>query len=74
MKWIKWTLIGVGGLLIVVIVLVVSFLATFDPNSYKTELAGAVRDQTGRELSIPGEVGTVSYTHLRAHETLRYLV
>lgn len=56
MKWIKWTLIGVGGLLVLVIALVVSFLATFDPNSYKTELAATVKKQTGRDLSIPGEV------------------
>jgi AsmA protein len=56
MKWIKWTLIGVSTLLVLVIALVVSFLATFDPNSYKTELAATVKKQTGRDLSIPGEV------------------
>jgi AsmA protein len=56
MKWIKWTLIGVSAMLVLVIALVVSFLATFDPNSYKTELAATVKKQTGRDLSIPGEV------------------
>ncbi|MDH3713302.1 MAG: AsmA family protein [Gammaproteobacteria bacterium] len=56
MKWIKWILLGVGGLLVLAIVLVVSFLATFDPNSYKSELAATVKQQTGRDLSIPGDV------------------
>lgn len=68
MKWIKWILVGAGGLVVLVIVLVVSFLATFDPNSYKSELAGAVLEQTGRELAIPGDVG-ISYFPWLGFET-----
>lgn len=60
MKWIKWTFLGIGGLLVLLIALVVSFLATFDPNSYKTQIAATVKENTGRDLSIPGTV-RISY-------------
>lgn len=70
MKWIKWTLIGVGGVLIVLIALVVSFLATFDPNAYKAELAATVKRETGRDLAIPGEV-SISYFPWLGFETGR---
>ena len=68
MKWIKWSLLGVGALIVLLIVLVVSFLATFDPNAYKVELARVVQQQTGRTLSIPGDV-RISYFPWLGFET-----
>lgn len=47
-----------------VIVLVVLFIGVvglvylyFDPNDYKDQMAAAVKEQTGRELTIGGEIG-----------------
>ncbi len=60
MKWLKWTLLSVVGVVLLAAVLVIGFLATFDPNAYKEQAAAAVREQTGRTLEIPGDVG-VSY-------------
>ncbi|MBD1388383.1 AsmA family protein [Neiella sp. HB171785] len=47
----------VGGLFAALILAVVIFTAVFDPNDYKDEISNAVRDATGRELVIAGDIG-----------------
>jgi len=55
-KIVKWT-IGVIGILIALIVIISLSLPLFiDPNDYKDTIAKKVREQTGRELSIPGDI------------------
>lgn len=55
-KSLKYVLIGVGAVLALMSVAVAAFVATFDPNAYKAEAAQAVKDATGRELAIAGDL------------------
>ena len=55
-KIMKWT-IGVIGILIALIVIISLSLPLFiNPNDYKETIAKKVREQTGRELTIPGDI------------------
>lgn len=38
------------------VILVAGFVYTFNPNDYKDDLVKLVKDQTGRTLSIPGDI------------------
>ena len=44
------------GLFIVLLLLVAAFAFTFDANRYKPEIIQAVKENTGRELKIPGDI------------------
>ncbi len=44
------------SLIILLIIAAVGFATIFDPNDYKKELITLVKDKTGRELSIPGDI------------------
>lgn len=44
------------SLIILLIIAVIGFATVFDPNDYKKELITLVKDKTGRELSIPGDI------------------
>lgn len=55
-KPVKYTLFALGGLLVLALIAVAAFVATFDPNRYKDEAAQAVKDATGRELVIAGDL------------------
>ena len=44
------------SLIILLIIAAVVFATIFDPNDYKKELITLVKDKTGRELSIPGDI------------------
>lgn len=57
LKWSLWLILG-GFLLIVITI--ISALLIVDPNDYKDEIAAEVYRQTGRELSINGNIN-VSY-------------
>lgn len=48
--------IVVGALLALVIIAGVIFTLTFDPNDYKDRIASAVREATGRDLVIEGDL------------------
>jgi len=43
-------------LIFLLIIAVIGFVAVFNPNDYKDEIIKLVKDQTGRELSIPGDI------------------
>jgi AsmA protein len=52
-KWIIGVLAALVGLLIII---ALSLPRLIDPNDYKTVIARKVQEQTGRELSIPGDI------------------
>jgi AsmA protein len=66
MKALKWVLIGVGGLIVLVIAAVVIFVATFDPNEYKPRIVELVKQQTGRTLTVEGDIGLTFFPKLGA--------
>lgn len=56
-KPIKIILIAAGALLSLFIVAAVLLVATVDPNEYKGQIAQAVQENTGRELTFEGDIG-----------------
>ena len=56
MKSLKLLFKIIAALLVVVIVSVIIFVATFDANNYKTEIIEQVENATGRTFSIGGEI------------------
>ena len=58
----------IAGIVIVAIVLVgglIAFVAmTFDPNDYKQEIVDEVKEQTGRDLKIDGDIGLTFFPWL----------
>ena len=58
----------VGGVLAVIVVLVAGAVLVVplvvDPNAYKGEIVDAVREQTGRELTIGGDIGLTVFPWL----------
>ncbi len=56
-KVLRILLILVGGLVALLVVAAIVLPLIIDPNDYKTEIADAVRKQTGRELVIEGDIG-----------------
>ncbi|WP_018952694.1 AsmA family protein [Thioalkalivibrio sulfidiphilus] len=57
MKWLKRVLIALVLLVVLAGVLAVYLIATFDPNAYKDRISAVVKEQTGRDLVIEGEIG-----------------
>ncbi len=53
----KAVLIVVGIVVILVVALVGYISLVFDPNDYKPQIAQAVEQKTGRQVSIPGTIG-----------------
>ena len=66
MKAVKWILVGLGGLLLVVIIGVAIFVATFDPNNYKPKIVELVKQRTSRTLAIDGKIGLTVFPKLGA--------
>ncbi len=61
---IKWTLIGIGSIVAVVLLLVAYIAATFDPNDYKDYLVQTVKEKTGRTLTLKGDIGLTFFPSL----------
>ncbi|MCF6188641.1 MAG: AsmA family protein [Desulfobulbaceae bacterium] len=55
-KAIKWILLTVAGLIGLIVIAVISVPFFINPNDYKGKISQLVQDQTGRELSIPGDI------------------
>ncbi len=64
MKLVKYLLLAAGALLLLFVIGLGIFIATFDANAYKQELSDLVRKQTGRELRFEGDVGLTFYPSL----------
>ena len=52
----KYILIAAGALVALLIVAAVLFMALFDPNDFRDDVADAVKARTGRELVIEGDL------------------
>lgn len=57
-------MMGVGIILLLVVVAVGIFLATFDANQYKQDLSDLVNQETGRNLDFQGDIGLTLYPSL----------
>ncbi|MDB5806798.1 MAG: AsmA family protein [Betaproteobacteria bacterium] len=56
MKTLKYLAIALGVLILIVVVGVGIFAATFDPNKYKDEITRVVKEKKDRTLAIPGNI------------------
>lgn len=54
MRWIKYTLIGLAGILLVCCALIVTVVYLFDDGYYRNALVAVVEHQTGDRLKIEG--------------------
>jgi uncharacterized protein involved in outer membrane biogenesis len=55
-KLIKYALYGIGTILVLVLMVVGYFTATFNPNDYKNEIIKLVKDKKERTLHIDGDI------------------
>jgi AsmA protein len=55
-KTTKYILAGLGGLILLVAIAAAAFLAVFDANAYKSEIAAKAQAMTGRKLEIGGDL------------------
>ena len=55
-KAIKWTLIVLAGLIGLIVIAIVCLPFIINPNDYKETISQQVHNQTGHELSIPGDI------------------
>jgi len=55
-KLLKWILTGVGVVIVLVVIAGVILPMVIDPNNYKEDISTAVFKETGRELTIGGEI------------------
>lgn len=65
-KLLKYLLIAVAAVLVLLLAVVAFIVATFNPNDYKPELVKLVREQTGRTLSVPGEIKLTLFPRIGA--------
>jgi AsmA protein len=65
-KPLKYTLLGLGGLVVVAIAAAAVFALTFDPNRYKADIERLAKEKTGRTLSIKGEIKMAFWPSLGA--------
>jgi AsmA protein len=64
MKLIKYLLIAVSVLIVVFIGGAVVLVATVDPNDHKDAIISAVKDNTGRDLKLEGDIGFTFFPRL----------
>ncbi|HEU4530839.1 MAG TPA: AsmA family protein [Steroidobacteraceae bacterium] len=53
MKVVAWVL---GGLIALIAIVLITVVIVVDPNDYKDEIAQAVKDRTGRDLTLEGDL------------------
>jgi AsmA protein len=56
MRIVRYALLGLGAVLLLLVGAAAYLLLFFDPNAHKADLQRLVREQTGRELQLPGEL------------------
>lgn len=56
MKWIKYALYAVAGIIVLAAAALALVAATFDPNAYKGEIEKRVQAATGRTLKFHGDI------------------
>jgi AsmA protein len=69
-RLIKWVSLGLGALIALVVLGVLVVVWLVDPNSFKSNIEAAVRDATGREFNLAGdiELGFFPWLALRTGE------
>ena len=65
-KPLKYSLIGIAGLLILVIAAAAVFVLTFDANPYKPQIERLVQEKTGRTLKLQGPLDAAVWPSLAA--------
>ena len=65
-KPLKYTLIGLGGLVVLIVGAVALFAATFNPNRYKGQIEQLAKEKTGRTLAIQGDIKMAFWPSLGA--------
>jgi len=55
-KFLKWILAGLGIVVVLIVIAAVVLPLVIDPNDYKDEIRTAVLEETGRELTIGGDI------------------
>ena len=55
-KLIKWILAGLGVVVVLLVITAVVLPRTVDPNNYKEEIRENILKETGRELTIGGDI------------------
>ncbi len=70
MRILKWISLGLGGLVVLAVLGMLVVVWFVDPNSFKSNIESAVRDATGRQLTLVGdiELGFFPWLALRAGE------
>ncbi len=53
----KWLAIGLGSLVVLLVIAVVVLPMLFDPNDFRDDLVAGVKSNTGRDLTIDGDIG-----------------
>jgi AsmA protein len=56
MRILKGIAVGLGGLAALLLIAILAVWLLVNPNDYKNRIVGAVRNATGRELSLPGDI------------------
>jgi AsmA protein len=55
-RLLKWVSLGLGALVALVVLGVLVVVWLVDPNSFKSQIEAAVRDRTGREFTLTGDI------------------
>jgi AsmA protein len=67
MKAIRISLYVIGGVVVLLVLAVAIFAATFDPNRYKSEIERLVKERTGRTLQLRGDLQVAVWPSLGAN-------
>lgn len=65
-KPLKVLSITLAAIVVLLVAVVAYIVATFNPNAYKPELIKLVKEQTGRTLSIPGDIRLTLFPRIGA--------
>lgn len=65
-KALKIFLIALAAIVVLLVAVVAFIVATFNPNDYKPELIKLVKEETGRTLTIPGEIRLTLFPRIGA--------
>src|SRR5438067_154836 len=67
MKAIRISLYVIAGLVVLLVLAIAIFVATFNPNRYKGEIERLVKDRTGRTLQLKGDLQVAVWPSLGAN-------